>query len=325
MHSTAESELTKEKSLLRYLVIALSIALLLLLWPMPEMSRFFRYGMDLLHAPFFAVFAFILDQKRRRLQNERFYKLFFFWLLLLILAMCLEAAQSWVGRDSNWHDGLSNILGITAGIFFSFSCSTQRFYSKWITRLLGILLIISGSLYGFRGMLDTLQAQVDFPVFADFESNHELLRWQIRDASLVQSRQHATSGNFSGKLVLRAGRYPGVSIELPVNDWSTYKHLKFDVVWSPQNESSPVIESRTHRLALRIKLEDREPSEFISDRFESTIELHPGKNYIQIPLVEIANGPENRLLRLNAMSKLSLFVPNLKTTESLFVDRIFLD
>ena len=96
-------------------------------------------------------------------------------------------------------------------------------------------------------------------------------------------------------------------------------------MWSPQNESSPVIESRTHRLALRIKLEDREPSEFINDRFESTIELHPGKNYIQIPLVEIANGPENRLLRLNAMSKLSLFVPNLKTTESLFVDRIFLD
>ena len=145
MHSTAESELMKETSLLRYLVVAFSIALLLLLWPMPEMSRFFGYGMDLLHAPFFALFAFILDQKRRRLQKEIFYKLFFFWVLLLTLAICLEAAQSWVGRDSNWHDGLSNILGITAGILFSDSYSVARFYSKWTTRLLGTLLIIFGS------------------------------------------------------------------------------------------------------------------------------------------------------------------------------------
>ena len=85
------------------------------------------------------------------------------------------------------------------------------------------------------------------------------------------------------------------------------------------------IESKSQRLALRVKLEDRGPSESISDRFESTIELHPGKNRIHIPLEEIANGPKDRTLRLDAMSKLSLFVPHLKTTEVLFVDRIRLE
>ena len=325
MHSTVDVKLSRGRPILRYLGIGLLIALLLLLWPVPEMSRLFRYSMDLLHAPFFALFAFLLDQKWRRHQKGESYTLFFFWILLLILAIGLEAAQSWVDRNSNWRDGLANLLGITAGILFSFSCVTAKKNHKWLSLLFAILLIITGSLYGIRGIWDTLQARHDFPILADFESADELLRWQSREAHLAQSRQHATTGNFSGRLALGIGRYPGVSIELPANDWSAYQWLELDIVWPNKNDSSPIPHTAPKTLALRIKLEDEGPNNSIDDRFESTILLHSGKNRIQIPLAEITNGPVNRLLCLDAMSTLSLFVTNLKNPQTLFIDRIRLE
>ena len=325
MHRTVHVKPTRGRPILLSLGIGLLIAALLLLMPMPDMSRLFGYGMDFLHAPFFALFAFLLDQKRRRHQHENFCNLFFFWILLLILALGLEAAQSWVGRDSNWHDGLANILGITAGILFSFSHAMGNLSRKWLPRLLAILLIIAGCLYGVRGIWDTLQARYDFPVLADFESTDELLRWQTREAQLTQSSKHAVTGKFSGRLVLGVGRYPGVSIELPANDWSVYRWLKIDIVWPNKNSSSHVPHRVPKTLALRLKLEDQGPSNSIDDRFESTVLIHPGNNQIKIPLTEIANGPDNRLLRLDAMSTLSLFVTDLKNSRTLFIDQIRLE
>ena len=325
MHCTVHIKPTRGRPILLSLGIGLLIAALLLFWPMPDMSRLFRYGMDLLHAPFFALFAFLLDQKRRRHQQENSYKIFFFWILLLLLALGLEAAQSWVGRDSNWHDGLANILGVTAGILFSFSHAMANLSRKWLPRLLAILLIIAGCLYGVRGIWDTLRARYDFPVLADFESTDELLRWQTREAQLTQSREHAVTGKFAGKLVLGVGRYPGVSIELPDNDWSVYRWLKIDIVWPNKKKPLRVPRSVLKTLALRLKLEDQGPSNSIDDRFESTILIHPGMNRIKIPLTEISNGPVNRLLRLDAMSTLSLFVTDLKNSHTLFIDRIRLE
>ena len=50
----------------RSFIVGCVLAIFLMLCPMPELNRFLRYGMDLLHAPFFALLAFFLDQKRRK-------------------------------------------------------------------------------------------------------------------------------------------------------------------------------------------------------------------------------------------------------------------
>ncbi len=325
MNSTVPRKSLRDRSLTQYIILAVTVALLLLLWPMPDLHRLFRYGMDLLHAPFFAIFAFILDQKRRGLQKESIYKLLISWVILLILAVSMEAAQSWVGRDSNWHDGLSNILGITAGILFSFSFVAGKFWIKWIARFFGILMILSGSLYGIRGMLDTLKAHHSFPLLADFESNAELLRWESRNAILVCSRKFSSAGIFSGKLTLVPGRYPGSSIELPSKSWSNYQNIEMDITWPVPDDSASANHRTPKHLPLRIKLEDNGPNKMVSDRFESTVLLYPGKNRIQIPLRKVIHGPKDRLLDLKSMSRLSLFVSDLKSPQVIYLDQIRLD
>jgi len=315
-----------ETPLRYYLAFAICIALLLLLCPMPEMSRMFRYGMDLLHAPFFAILALFLDQKRRKRKQNGFIQGLLFWIFLCILGAALEAIQTMAGRDTNWHDGLSNLLGVTAGLLFSCALSaTDRLYLKYFGCIAGVLMLLLGSIYGLYGVWDSLQAKIEFPTIADFETHRELLRWEMSDAILAQSRQHATSGDFSGNITLQAGRYPGVSIELPPGDWSAYRYLTLDIMWAKNNTFSLTNREESANLALRIKLEDDGPSDSFQDRFESTVALQPGQNRIRISLEEIANSPAARSLNLNRMKRLSLFLNKSNSSQILFIDQIHLE
>ena len=315
-----------ERPLGQYLAFAICIALLLLLCPMPEMSRIFRYGMDLLHAPFFAILALFLDRKRRKVKQNGFIQGLSFWIFLCMLGAALEAIQTIAGRDTNWHDGLSNLLGITAGLLFSYALSaTDRLYLKLCGYIAGILMLFFGSIYGLYGAWDSLQAKIQFPTIANFETDCELLRWEVSDASLVRSTQHATSGDFSGNIILQAGRYPGVSIELPPGDWSPYHYLALDILWVKNKTFSVNNWEQRTNLALRVKLEDDGPSDSSEDRFELTVALQPGQNQIRIPIEEIANGPAMRSLRLNRMKRLSLFLNNSKSSQVLFTDKIHLE
>ena len=229
------------------------------------------------------------------------------------------------GRDTNWHDGLSNLLGVTAGLLFSYALSaTDRLYLKYLGGIAAVLMLLLGSIYGLYGVWDSLQAKIEFPTIADFETHRELLRWEMSDATLAQSRQHATSGDFSGNITLQAGRYPGVSIELPPGDWAAYRYLTLDITWAKNNTFSLTNREESAKLALRIKLEDDGPSDSFQDRFESTVALQPGQNRIRIPLKQIANSPAARSLRLNRMKRLSLFLNNSKSSQILFIDQIHL-
>ena len=313
--------------LLRTLAGGLAVAVLLLLWPVPEMSRAFRYGMDLLHAPFFTILAFGFDRKRIEYQQTTAldYRIVF-WIVLMLLGGSLEIAQAWVGRDSNWHDGLANLMGITAGMLFSASYDAQMTPRKWLQATIGLLLNLGASFYGIRGLWDTIAARRDFPMLANFESSTEWMRWHARDAQLTSSRQNTTLGKQSGKLELGIGRYPGASLELPPNNWSPYQTLAFDIIWEPrkgrahtEKHGNPVT------LPLQIKLEDQGPNDAFENRFESTILLSPGKNRVRIPLEKIRNGPVDRPLRLDDMFRFSLFTVNLQNPETLFLDQMRLE
>ena len=186
-------------------------------------------------------------------------------------------------------------------------------------------MLLLGSIYGLYGIWDAVQAEIEFPLIADFETHRELFRWETRDAVLIQSKQHATSGHFSGNITLQEGRYPGVSIELPPGDWSTYRYLTLDIMWAENKNFPQANRKQSANLALRIKLEDDGPSDSFQDRFESTVALQPGPNQIRIPLDVIVNSPAARSLRLNRMKRVSLFLANPKSPQVLFIDRIHLE
>ena len=266
------------------------LAIFLMLCPMPELNRFLRYGMDLLHAPFFALLAFFLDQKRRK--HPQGISGPVLWTLLLLLGLLLESVQMWFGRDSNWHDGLSNVLGIFAGLFISSAqCSTTT-VGKLSRHLIALCLIAVASFHGARGVWDALEARRVFPQLANFESSSELLRWKAREAKLTRSREHTIEGDFSGRLALRPGRYPGASLELPQVTW---------------------------------RGKDRGPSELSADRFETTLLVKPGKNKFRVPIEDIRHGPIQRTLDLDEMVLFSIFVTNLEESALLFLDDIRLE
>lgn len=305
----------------RTLIIGCVIATLLMFWPMPELNRFLRYGMDLLHAPFFAILAFVLDQKRKQYQQEK--GRLILWILLLILGALLEFAQGWVGRNSNWLDGLANLLGATSGILLSSSREALSFRNKWFRQLLALSFIGIASFSGIRGMWDTLAARQMFPVLADFESSSQLLRWNPREAQLRRSQEYASEGNYSGRLDLDRGRYPGASLELPEMAWTDYEVLAFDLFWNPSPSLHQLNTNRS--FPVHIKLEDRGPNDTTADRFETTVTLTPGKNAIRIPLDDVRRGPVDRTLDLDQMCIFSLFTVHPEESAVLFLDRVRLE
>ena len=305
----------------RSFIVGCVLAIFLMLCPMPELNRFLRYGMDLLHAPFFALLAFFLDQKRRK--HPQGMSAPVLWTLLLLLGLLLESVQMWFGRDSNWHDGLSNVLGIFAGLFISSAqCSTTT-AGKLSGHLIALCLIAVASFPGARGVWDALEARRMFPQLANFESSSELLRWKAREAKLTRSRKHTIEGEFAGRLALRPGRYPGASLELPQMTWREKDSLTFGVTWNPDLSQRQTDVSPT--LRLHLKLEDRGPSELSADRFETTVLVKPGKNKFYIPIDDIRHGPIQRTLDLNEMVLFSIFVTNLEESTLLFLDDIQLE
>ena len=305
----------------RSLIFGCVLAIFLMLCPMPELNRFLRYGMDLLHAPFFALLAFFLDQKRRK--HPQGISGPVLWTLLLLLGLLLESAQMWFGRDSNWHDGLSNVLGIFAGLFISSAQYSKTAAGKLVGHLIALSLIAVASFPGARGVWDALEAKRVFPQLANFESSSELLRWKAREANLTRSREHTIGGNFSGRLALRPGRYPGASLELPQITWRGKDSLTFGVIWNPDLSKQETDVPPT--LRLHLKLEDGGPSELSADRFETTVLVKPGENKFHVSIEDIRHGPIQRTLDLDEMVLFSVFVTNLEESTLLFFDDIRLE
>jgi hypothetical protein len=146
------------------------------------------------------------------------------------------------------------------------------------------------------------QRDAAFPVVVGFERGWQELFLTPSHATIerVQSGGEAGTPEPTARLVLEPGRYPGFSVDELSPDWRGYDRLVMGIqVAGP----APV--------DLMLRIHDGRHTGEERDRFNRLLRLHPGWQEIAIPLREVAQAPDGRLLDLADMRGVSVFAPAL--------------
>lgn len=152
----------------------------------------------------------------------------------------------------------------------------------------------------------------DTPVHIDFEIDDDLDRvwWNCHNLYSLAT-DHATSGAHSLRCDLAAQRYPGVRFLLEKNDWAGLSTLSFDL-FSMSGDT----------LSLVVRIDDRMSGEDLSNRYNGRFALFPGANRFEIPLDDLRQGPEGRLLDLSQIRLFKVFLVEPKMVPVLYFDNL---
>lgn len=153
-----------------------------------------------------------------------------------------------------------------------------------------------------RAAMAYRQRDAAFPVVVSFEAGGPDMFLTASSAAigLVQSSQQAATPEPTARLILEPGQYPGFSVDELSPDWRGYDRLVMGIQVAGQ---APV--------DLMLRIHDGRHTGEERDRFNQLLRLHPGWQEISIPLREVAQAPDGRLLDLADMRGVSVFAPAL--------------
>ncbi|MEX1057375.1 MAG: hypothetical protein WED11_06570 [Natronospirillum sp.] len=270
----------------------------------------FRAAWDQGHWVFFACLLFWL-QGRWPLREPRH------WLVLtlgvLVLSALIEGLQSLVGRDATWQDILLNLTGTWVGLFWGQRATLW----VWLGRLISLLLVLwHAQTVVDLGLAEYRQLR-QFPVLSDFESRWDLPYWGDQ---VQRVKQPVAQGEYSLAVPLlstEANPYAGVHLRRLVGDWRGHQALSLSI-FNPDTDTLP--------MTLRINDEAHDRSENLySDRYNGRLMVAPGWNHFRIPLEEIANAPETRLMDLDQVIRLLIFATGVSEPRWIYLDNLRLE
>ncbi len=277
--------------------VVLPVVLCLLFVPFPTGNLWWREAFNCSHTLLFAVLAFIIY---RQIKATKYFSNFFaiYFIVLLVgasLGALTELLQNFVQRDASLNDFYRDILGLLAGLCLIAVTDLKAVQHKKLVIVL--LITLSGSLIltGVSPLIRLSWRYVEkynaFPVILSF------------DAAWSESFIH-----FNRKA------YPGISIIEPESDWTNYHALRLDVFSTAEKT-----------ILLTIRVHDDKHNQDFSDRFNVKLQMRPGMNRVEIPLSQIASGPDNRKLDLANIAGIGLFVSKLSDYNRLKMGDIFLE
>lgn len=273
------------------------------------------------HIIFFAIAAYLF----LFWSNARFPKRFL-WQLFAVLSgsilfgVTIEFIQYGLSRNPDYQDLIRNVLGALLGLLWFLSVSREKTPRSrvtkrtWFTLALVVFVGLVGQFYTLAlVVLDEWRARTDFPVLADFESPMEQGRWG-GGAVYELSQNFASGGSSSLKIKLGTQQYSGVGLKYFPCDWRGYDQLNFDVF---NSEAEPI------KLTLRIHDNNhRQQKQRYSDRFNRSFIVLPGKNSIEVDLVDVQAAPETRTLDLSAVQGVGMFTVSSPREKIIYLDNL---
>ncbi len=128
------------------------------------------------------------------------------------------------------------------------------------------------------------------------------------------SKENATSGKYSLKVLLPPGQYPGISFKDIRNDWSEFRYLRMDV-FNPSREE----------FNFHIRIDDNKSGVEYANRIDADFNLKPGINNISIPTTSLQTNLRHRSLNLKRLKGMTVFLTNNTKPRELYLDNIRLE
>ncbi|MFD2231894.1 hypothetical protein [Alkalimarinus sediminis] len=296
--------------------LLVSVPLLFIGGPNYYDNRIIKLLWDLGHIPFMFFTGLLLVSLLSRLAVMPYWAFFgLYACIAVMIAVVTEYLQGKVGRITSLSDVLADLWGaLLAWLYIGCYPKGRRF--KWKVLFYGLALGLGGGVLTKPAITvyDEVLAKRQFPLIAGFESSSELSRWSAR-GGFEQSRDRATEGQYSLKVLLLPEGYSGTSVNDFPADWQEYDYFRFDV-WSPLSF-----------LPLTVRMHDMqhvEGEQHYNDRFNRRYQLKKGWNRILIDLNDVLHAPKGRLFRLDEVEGVGWFSYNLGTTETIYLDQVML-
>ena len=231
-----------------------------------------------------------------------------------LLGIAVELGQPFIGRDASTGDIYYNFVGICAAALWLTSNTSKHTLKRLTLRSLAFVLLASSLTVPMIGAYTLNQRDVYVPVLLDFEHN-----WQQRiyrnggqsHLSLTKTPKGWPNADTTLKVEFVKTRYPGFNIKQVAKNWSGYTRLYFEV-FSKLDETKNIT----------VRIHDELHNNEYNDRFNRSVEIHPGLNQIEIDVAEIETAPANRKLQLTAIAALGIFSVQPEAQFSLYFDNI---
>ena len=296
-------------------IFIVSLAVLLLV-PLPADTLWLRELFNSGHSIVFIFITLILfEYVSIRLKD--FHPVITFLVVLaaaFMVGVFIEMIQGLLQREASVSDLNRNLSGIIAGL-----CLAVYFQQKaWYHRLALVSVMLISLFFGGYSLIEIswnyYQRAKAFPLLTEFEKPWTKSFVRFNKASLQgvankKSQLEPTRFNFR----FEPGVYPGVSIIEPVENWSAYQSLHFDI-----------FSTNIDNVKIVLRVHDKQHNQDFSDRFNRHFILQPGLNRIVVELSEIRDAPYNRKLDMVNIAGVELFLTDVEETRFLEVSNIFI-
>ena len=227
-----------------------------------------------------------------------------------LLAVLLELAQHFTGRDPDGMDALFSALG---GCFAVLALEQPRRARMMVG--LAVALLVSVTVLPGLVLLDRSQARGAFPALASFESPIELGRWSGNQVQLQRVTEWASDGRHALRVTSEAGSvYPGLFMEDGVGDWTGRRVLVFNVVWLG-----------AQACVLGVRADDHPGFPPYAERAQTEVTLAPGPNTIRLELDPFLRTPSGQPLNRAGIKRWGLFLINPPANATFLLDHIRLE
>ena len=198
--------------------------------PLPFPGRTYAALMNLVHAPVFAVLAYLvygLSAQKPPWGDRRNPGIWAatVWLLLVGMGCCTEWIQQFTGRAPSLHDAVANGLGAAAGLAWahyrtigeahhwgdiedSTALARPRRGARLTLPVVGAIPLVVASVMPLVTLADVCLAHWQMPLLASFEHRTEIYRWKTHDATAKRVAHHVTHGAWSMRVDFGMSKYP---------------------------------------------------------------------------------------------------------------------
>lgn len=301
-----------------YLIITILVVFLFIGGEAQQQHRLIKDTWDAGHLVLFGLISFAFFHSKKQAHHSLLKQVFVTTFFCLLLGTAIEFAQLLFNREFSRDDIINDMIGGYLGLCMLFIAKhTEKNINRVIAGLFFIILSIIGLRNFEQHLLDEYRMRTDFPVLADFENKLEESRWENKLVNTQYSTRYSTSGNNALQVEYLRGRYPNISLEHFMRNWSGYQQLSFSV-YNPE----PAI------LNFTLKIDDYQHvknGRRFTDRLNKKIQLQQGWNHINIPVEEIRQAPRQRSMDISQINTVSLFTDKLEKPVTIYLDNMRLE
>jgi len=300
--------------LIQYSFLLVLIFFLFIGGPQLFDTRLLQELWNLGHIVLFALFSTIVLRDSMWIKSKKiFLQFILIFLLTIILGMLIEGIQQLIGRTADSADFFGNIVGTSLAFVFSKNFSIKKPVIIRVSKTFVIMLFLIAIWPSFKISVDEIQAQIDFPVIADFENIFEIEKW-YGQSNIKLNSENVIHGNNSLRAELLTKKYSGISISYFPTDWQNFTKIKFGLF---------LLDSDSLRLTCR--MHDKIHNNKYNDRFNKSFYVKQGWNEISINLEEVINAPSDRIMDIRKIKNFALFAVRLKERKIIYFDYLRLE